>query len=95
MIDGAFGHFLQAADHPQRRRLAAAGRPEHGDKFAVLYFSAKVDDRPGPARKGLGDVFEDDVGLTHRCRVSRRFGHGVDHVPDRLEGHIVERAFAD
>ena len=61
--DRTFGHFLQAADHPQRCRLAATGRPEHRDEFAVLDFGVEVDDRPGTARIGLGDVFENDVGL--------------------------------
>ena len=51
--DLAFGHFLEAADHAQRRGLAAAGRAEHGDKFAMLDFGVEVDDRPRAAGKGL------------------------------------------
>src|SRR5271163_5056361 len=42
--DFSFRHFLEAADHAQRRRLAAAGRPEHGDELAVLQFGAEIDD---------------------------------------------------
>ena len=63
--DLPFGHFLEAADDAQGRGLAAAGRPEHGDEFAVPQFGAEIDDGASPALIGLGYVFEDDVELAH------------------------------
>ena len=35
-VDRALGRLLEAADHPQRRRLAAAGRAEQGEEAAAV-----------------------------------------------------------
>ena len=40
--DFAGGRILEAGDHAQRRRLAAAGRPDKDDEFAVLDGEAQI-----------------------------------------------------
>ena len=75
--DLALGRLFEAADHAQRRGLAAAGRPEHGDEFAVLQFGVEIDDRARSARIGLGNVFEDDVELAH---VAGRFSPRISRL---------------
>src|SRR5438045_3125294 len=44
-IDLAFGRLLEAADHPQRRRLAAAGGSEKREEAARLDLEAEIVDR--------------------------------------------------
>ena len=43
-LDQARGRLLEAADHPQGRRLAAAGRAEEGEEFAVEHLEVDVVD---------------------------------------------------
>ena len=46
--DRALGRPLEAGDHPQDRRLAAAGGPEQGDELALLERQVDAaDDRVG------------------------------------------------
>ena len=56
----AVGDLLEPGDHPQRGRLAAAGRPDEDDELAVLDLEAEVGDRARTVRIGLADVREGD-----------------------------------
>jgi hypothetical protein len=58
---------LQAGDHPQRRRLAAAGRADEDDELAVGDLEVQVDDRARAVGIGLLDVRERDG--CHRGRL--------------------------
>ena len=61
-LDRAAGRLDQAVDHPQRRRLAAAGAAEqHGD-LAARHLHREVADGDRPVRVALGDVVERDHG---------------------------------
>jgi hypothetical protein len=40
--NGSFRRFFEACDHTQRRRLAAAGRPEERDELPVLDFDVEI-----------------------------------------------------
>ena len=51
--DVALGRELVPADHPQRRRLAAAGRPEQDDVLAVVDVQVDVVDGDGAAGEDL------------------------------------------
>src|SRR4051794_17732596 len=73
--DGAGGRLLEAADHPERRRLAAAGRPEHGEEAAALDREREVVDG-GRLAEVLRDPFEVDVGLGGAARRLRGSGLG-------------------
>ena len=53
--DVAFGRELVPADHPQRRRLAAAGRAQEDDVLAVVDVQVDVLDGDGAAGKDLGE----------------------------------------
>ena len=56
--DVAFGWILVAADHPQRRCLAAAGRPEQDDVFTVVDVQVDVFDGDRSAGEDLGQPDE-------------------------------------
>ena len=45
-VDDAIVRFLEAADHPQRRRLPAAGRPEQGEEGAARDLDRHARPRP-------------------------------------------------
>ena len=98
--DAAGGRVLEAADHAQRRGLAAPGRAEHREERAALDREREaVDRRHLP--EALGDVLEMDVGgcapwrlgLRHRARsVLREPGRGVgtaDTTNRRTVRHFV------
>ena len=59
--DRAAGDLLEARDHAQRRRFAAAGRPDQGDEFAIA-------DRRGRccARRSDGAIALDQLFERHR-----------------------------
>ena len=63
-LDQAGGGHLEAADHPQRRGLAAAGRPQEREELAVLDIEVDVVDG-GAVAEALDDVHEMDVDLRH------------------------------
>ncbi len=65
---GAGAGFCEARDHPQQRGLAASGRSEDGKKVALGHLEGDAVDGRELA-KGLGDVFNGQVGL-----------HGVLHL---------------
>ena len=56
--DVTLGRELVPADHPQRRRLAAARRPEQDDVLAVVDVQVDVVDGDRPAGEHLGQPDE-------------------------------------
>ena len=56
--DVALGRELVAADHPQRRRLAASGRPEQDDVLAVVDVQVDVVHGDRAAGEDLGQADE-------------------------------------
>src|SRR5262249_20298204 len=60
-IDPAGGRLLEAADHPERRRLAAARGAEQREKAAALDPGREVVDSDDVV-EGLGDAVEPDAG---------------------------------
>ena len=50
------GRVLVPADHPQRRRLPAAGRPEQDDVLAVVDMQVDVVDGDGAAGELLREL---------------------------------------
>ncbi len=52
---------LETCEHPERRGLAAAGRPEHAEELAVLDGEVETLDRDRAVRIGLADVPEHDL----------------------------------
>ena len=61
------GDLLEAGDHPQERRLAAAGRADENDELPVLDRERDVVDGEDASGKLLRHVFESDPG--HRTMV--------------------------
>ncbi len=55
------GDLLEAGDHAQQRRLAAAGRPDDDDELAVGDLDIDAEDHFERA-VALADVAEADVG---------------------------------
>jgi hypothetical protein len=89
--DVAVGHLLEPGDHPQQRRLAAAGRADEDHELAVLDPQVHVVDGDGSAREDLRDVLELDLGhrrlREHRTSYaekqdqSHNFAtNGIDHL---------------
>ena len=66
--DVAVGRELVAADHPQRRRLAAARRPEQDDVLAVVDVQVDVVDGDGAAGEDLRQADEVEPGAGTRWR---------------------------
>jgi hypothetical protein len=66
--DLAAGDVLEPGDHPQRGRLAAAGRADQDDELAVGDLEVQVGDSLRPVRVDLRDLFESD--LCHERRES-------------------------
>ena len=60
-VDRACGRLLEAADHPERRRLAAARGAEQGEEPAVVDREGEIVDRDDVVET-LGDVLQPDVG---------------------------------
>src|SRR5207249_5546762 len=63
--DLAGGHVLEARDHAEQRRLAAAGRADEDQELAVLDLQGDLVDRPYGAER-LRHTLEPDLG--HRLR---------------------------
>ena len=70
-LDRARADLLEAGDHAQRRRLAAAGRSEHREELAALDVERQVVDR-GDVVEALADALDANVGSVCRARLSRR-----------------------
>ena len=64
-LDQAAGRLLEPADHPERGRLAAAGRAEEAEELAVTDLEVDLVDRHLVAEL-LDDIDETDVDLRHR-----------------------------
>jgi hypothetical protein len=60
--DLALGNLLEPGDHPERRRLAAAGRPDQDHELPILRPEREVGDRSSTVGKNLRYVFENDLG---------------------------------
>jgi hypothetical protein len=60
--DLALGDLLQAGEHPQRGRLAAARRADDHHELAVLDLQLEIVDRLRPIRIDLVDVLVGDLG---------------------------------
>ena len=65
-LDRALVRLLEAADHPQRRRLAAAGRPEQREEGAGRDLERDAVDGDDVV-EALDDLLEPDVGLVMRA----------------------------
>jgi hypothetical protein len=61
----------------------------------VPELGTEVDDRPGSAGKGFGDVFEYDVVLSSSPgRIQPAdLATRIEHFPHGIERNIIERAF--
>src|SRR6266540_2774860 len=69
LVDGAIADadlsardLLEPGDHPQRRRLAAAGGPDQHHQLAVRNLERELLDGDGSIRVDLADAVEGDVG---------------------------------
>ena len=72
--DLALGDLLEAGDHPQRGRLAAAGRADEDHELAVVNVEVEVDEGARAVRVHLALApAEDDVGQQARS-LPRRGG---------------------
>ena len=60
--DRSPGRLLEAGDHPQQRRLAAARRPDEHEELAAADGQRDVVDGDHSAGEDLADVVEDDLG---------------------------------
>ena len=69
----ALADLLEAGDHAQRRRLAAARRSDEDDELAVLDVEVQVGDRAMAVAVGLAHVVEGDF----RHGLSLLFLHGA------------------
>src|SRR5581483_11340921 len=58
--DLARGDVLEAGDHPERARLAAARRPDEDDELTVLHVQVEVVHGPSAVRVDLGQPIELD-----------------------------------
>ena len=69
--DPAGGGQLEAGDHPQRRRLAAAGGPEQTEEIAVRNGETRIAHR-GERRERLVQVLDPDLGHCVTREISTR-----------------------
>ena len=81
-VDRALGRLLEAADHPQRRRLAAAGRAEEREEAAPLDLEREVVDG-GDLVEPLDHVVEPNVDVRVARRLKRGLVLGFDLALDR------------
>jgi hypothetical protein len=73
--NGAARRLAEPCDQPQRRRLAAAGRPEYRDEFAARDREVEAVERPDAPGEMFGDALEDDDRLIGVAWGGRRCGH--------------------
>jgi hypothetical protein len=73
-LDLALGRLVEAGDHPQRRRLAAAGRAEQREELAGLHLEVDVIDRDEVA-VSLRHAAQDDVWRGPHLHVARHLTH--------------------
>ena len=61
--DGSLVDFFETGEHPQRRRLSAAGRADEDEEFTILDVEIElVDGSFVAAGKEFGDALECDGG---------------------------------
>ena len=89
--------FLEPANHTEQCCFSTAAWSEHGNEFAMFYFSVEIDDGVDTARKGLADVGQNDVELGHNDvtvagRLIQRFRGGKHQAPDRFERYLIDHA---
>ena len=72
--DGACRRLLEAGDHPQHRRLAAAGRAEEGDELAACRRRGRNPGRRSSAPKALRRFWMLRKGVCHASRFLVQFG---------------------
>ena len=77
--DDAVGHFLQAGDHSQQGRLAAARGADEHDELPIRNLQADVVDGDEVAREHLPDPVETDVGHAGLPAYSISSRSGIDH----------------
>ena len=76
-LDEARGGLLEAADHAQRCRLAAAGRPQQGEELAVAHLEVDVVDRRNVPEL-LHDIHEPDFDV--RTALYRMLGVDLSQI---------------
>ena len=76
---GALGHLLEAGDHPQQRRLAAARRADEHDELAVEDREIDVVHGDEAAGEDLRDVLETDLSHAGLPAYSIVRESGIDH----------------
>ena len=74
-LDQAGRRLLEAADHAQRRGLAAAGRPQEGEELAVAHLEVDVVDG-GDVAELLHDIHEPDFDVVRHGRLAAPLGRG-------------------
>jgi hypothetical protein len=82
----AFGRQLEASDHPERRRLAAARRSQHDEKGAILDHETRILD----GDEALEDLVQPlDADLRHGDASLRKVAD--DDEPERAAHDRDER----
>ena len=76
--DRAGGRLLEAGDHAQHRRLAAARRSEEGDELAGADIEVEILHDRGRCRRTFADVLDAEEGVGHGVRLSGQFGRFAD-----------------
>ena len=78
ITDRARGRLLEAGDHAQHRRLAAAGRPEEGDELAALDVEVEVLHDGASGRRTSCDVLDREERIGHGLGSLGQFGRLAD-----------------
>ena len=81
-LDAALVRLLEARDHAQRRRLAGAGRAEHGEELAAPDLQVDAVDR-GDVAVALAQPGDADVDLSLRRQATPRAARGRARAPRR------------
>jgi hypothetical protein len=84
-LDRAVRRLVEAGDHPERRRLAATGRPEQGEELAGMHLEVDVVDRD-EIPESLGDAAQDDVWSDPLLHVARNIQNAQRGCPGRTKG---------
>jgi hypothetical protein len=89
---GAAVDRFEPAEHVQERALAAAGRPDDGDEFAVVDVQIELVERDDPrpfAVECLGQRFDAEQGLV--CRLRWSGDARCDRYDSRALAHVNSR----
>ena len=85
LSDRAVGRLVEARDHPQRRRLAAAGRAEQGEELARVHREVDVVDRD-ELPEALRDAAQRDVWSLPFLHARRTIQNAQRGCPGRTKG---------